>query len=232
MDIILIPGMWLDGSAWEQVVPLLERAGHRAHPVTLPGMESKDADRTKVTLDEWVSAVTRVIDDADPAAKVVLVGHSAGSAVAHAALDARADRVAHIFYVGGFPSADGHHLVDGYEAEGGEIPLPDWSGFDDADIADLDEAARAEFRARAIPAPELLLRDQVRLTDDRRHDVPATEVCTEYTAKALRDWMNEDPNALTEFRTARHLEYVDLHSGHWPQFTRPEDLATVILDRL
>jgi len=231
MDIILIPGMWLDGSTWEKVVPPLERAGHRAHPVTLPGM-SAGADRAKITLDEWISAVTSVIDDADPAAKVVLVGHSAGSGLVHAALDARADRVAHIFYVGGFPSSDGEPLNGGFEIKDGEIPLPDWSEFDDADIADLDDAAKAEFRARAIPVPELIQRDKVHLTDDRRHDVPATEVCTEYTAKNLRDWMAEDPNALTELRTARHLDYVDLNSGHWPQFTRPDDLATVILDRV
>jgi len=38
--------MWLDGSSWEAVLPVLERAGHRAHPRTLPGMESKDADRS------------------------------------------------------------------------------------------------------------------------------------------------------------------------------------------
>jgi hypothetical protein len=35
-DIILVPGMWLDGSSWEAVPPVLERAGHGAHPLTLP----------------------------------------------------------------------------------------------------------------------------------------------------------------------------------------------------
>jgi hypothetical protein len=45
MDIILIPGLWLDRSSWEKVVPLLEQMGHRIYPTTLPHMESKDADR-------------------------------------------------------------------------------------------------------------------------------------------------------------------------------------------
>ena len=36
-DLILVPGMWLDGSSWDAVVlPVLESAGHRAHPLTLP----------------------------------------------------------------------------------------------------------------------------------------------------------------------------------------------------
>jgi hypothetical protein len=46
MDLIPIPGLWLDGSSWERVVPTLERAGHRTHPLTLPGMEAKEAGVT------------------------------------------------------------------------------------------------------------------------------------------------------------------------------------------
>ena len=104
MDIILIPGLWLDGSSWDEVVPVLEQAGHRTHALTLPGMESKDADRSEITLRDHVDAVIAAIDSVDPAdGKVVLVGHSAGGAIAHAAVDARPDRVARVVYVGGSP---------------------------------------------------------------------------------------------------------------------------------
>jgi hypothetical protein len=34
----MVPGVWLDGSSWEAVLPVLERAGLRAHPLTLPGI--------------------------------------------------------------------------------------------------------------------------------------------------------------------------------------------------
>ena len=37
MDIVLLAGLWLDGSAWDAVVPELDRLGHRARPLTLPG---------------------------------------------------------------------------------------------------------------------------------------------------------------------------------------------------
>ena len=57
MDIILIHGLWLDGSTWDAVVPHLEAAGHRPHALTLPGMESKDADRSGITLSDHVDAV-------------------------------------------------------------------------------------------------------------------------------------------------------------------------------
>jgi len=155
MDIILIPGLWLDGSAWDEVVPLLEQAGHRAHAITLPGMESKDADRSKVTMRDWIDAVTQVIDTVDPAGgQVALVGHSLGSAIASVALDARADRVARVYYVGGFPTGGGKALAAGFEVRDDEIPFPDWSEFDDADIADLDDAARqGEASEHRLPRP-------------------------------------------------------------------------------
>src|SRR5262245_13468107 len=105
MDIILVPGLWLDGSSWEQVVPVLEQAGHRAYPLTLPGMESRDADRSRVSRRDHVDAVVAAVDAVD--GPVVLVGHSAGAQVAYAAVDARPGRVAHAVYVGGFPVGDG-----------------------------------------------------------------------------------------------------------------------------
>ena len=35
MHIILIPGLWLDASSWDGIVPTLQSAGHVTHAVTL-----------------------------------------------------------------------------------------------------------------------------------------------------------------------------------------------------
>ena len=228
MDIILIPGLWLDGSSWDDVVPVLEHAGHRTHPITLPGMESKDADRAGITLRDHVDAVVATIDAADDG-KVVLVGHSAGGAIAHAAVDARPDRVARVVYVGGFPTPDGGAIADGFAAEHGEVPLPEWSAFEGEDLADLDDAARSEFRQRAIPSPELVTRDRQQLSDERRYDVPVTVISTEFTSSMLRGWIDQGLAPVQEFTKIRAVEYVDLPTGHWPQFTRPAELALVII---
>jgi pimeloyl-ACP methyl ester carboxylesterase/uncharacterized damage-inducible protein DinB len=227
MDIILIPGLWLDGSSWEKVVPILEEAGHRTHVLTLPGMESADADRSKVTRRDHVNAVVDAIDAADQ--RVVLVGHSAGGAMAHAAADARPGRVAHVVYVGGFPIGDGGTGPGEYPAVNGEVPLPEWADFDAADLADLDDKALAGFRERAIPSPGGVALDPQQLSDERRYDVPVTVICTEFTADMLRDWIARDMAPVREFTRIRDVTYVDLPTGHWPQFTRPEDLASVIL---
>src|SRR5919204_6994071 len=82
MEIVLVPGLWLHGSSWDAVTPTLESAGHRVRALTLPGMESKDADRTAVTRADQVGAVVAAIDDAD--GPVLLVGHSAGGGIVHA----------------------------------------------------------------------------------------------------------------------------------------------------
>ena len=59
--------------------------------------------------------------------------------------------------------------------------------------------------------------------------MPATAVCPEYTGEQLREWIAEGEAPVQEFPKLRDLEYVDLPTGHWPQFTRPDDLAQVIL---
>jgi pimeloyl-ACP methyl ester carboxylesterase len=233
MDVILIPGFWLDASSWDTVVPALEQAGHRARALTLPGMESADADRSQITLRDHIDAVIDVIDSLDPArGKVVLVGHSGGGAVAHGAVDARPDRVDRVVYVDSGPLGDGGVINDELPAVNGEVPLPDWSVFDDEDLVDLDDELRAAFRARAIPTPLRVATDPQRLSDERRYDVPVTLIACEFPSVMLREWMAQGHPYVAELARIREFDYIDLPTGHWPQFTRPADLSRAILASL
>ena len=230
MHIFLIPGLWLDGATWDLVTPTLEKAGHRTHPLTLPGLESRDADRSGITQADHIAAVVAAIDSVDPAdGQVVVVGHSMGAGIASIAVDARVDRVARAIYVGGFPAADGGPLSTDFSGENGEVPLPDLATFDDADLADLDEAALEAFRARAIPVPERVLTDVVRMTDERRYTVPVTVICPEFSGATLRGWIDSGAGPVQEFTKIHDVTYVDVPTGHWPQFSRPEELARAIL---
>jgi len=227
MDIVLIPGLWLDGSSWNEVTPALERAGHRAHPLTLPGMESRDADRSEITLRDHVDAVVAVIDSLD--GPVVLVGHSGGGPIAYAAADLRPDRITRLIYVDSWPNGPGQCINDSLPAEGGEVPLPDWSEFDDEDLVDLDDDRRAAFRDRAIPSPVQVARGAQQLSDERRYDVPATIIACEFTGAQLREWLAQGEPSLQEIAKLRDVTFVDLPTGHWPQFTRPADLGQTIV---
>ena len=128
MDIILVPGMWLDGSAWAEVADVLAEAGDRPRALTLPGMEAVDADRSGITLRDHVDAVVAAIDavgeGADDPPKVLLVGHSAAAGIAWSAVDARPERVARAVLVSGFPGGDGEALAAGYPADRGECRSP------------------------------------------------------------------------------------------------------------
>jgi len=219
MDIILIPGFWLDGSSWGKVVPALEKQGHRVRALTLPGLESADADRSGIRLRDHVDAVVAAVDE----------GHSGGGAIAHAAVDARPDRVARLVYVDSGPVGDGQAINDGMPAVDGGIPLPEWSEFGDDDLRDLDDDLRRAFRARAVPEPAAVASDPQVLTDKRRYDVPATIVACEYSSDRLREWIAQGHPYAAELALMRDVEYIDLPTGHWPQFTRPAELGKAIL---
>src|SRR5215212_9888405 len=45
----------------------------------------------------------------------------------------------------------------------------------------------------------------------------------------LRGWIDQGLAPVRELAGLRQVEYVDLPTGHWPQFTRPEELARAIL---
>jgi len=75
----------------DDVAGPLREAGHTVHTPTLPGLESKAANREGIGQRDHVDAVIALIDSTTT--PVVLVGHSGGGAIAHAAVDARPDRV-------------------------------------------------------------------------------------------------------------------------------------------
>jgi pimeloyl-ACP methyl ester carboxylesterase len=223
VDILLIAGMWLDGSAWADVVPELEALGHRPVPVTLPGQG--DGAPT-ATLYEQVAAVLAAVDAS--AGPPLVVGHSAACTLAWLAADARPDRVAGVALIGGFPNGDGKKYFDVFEAVDGTVAFPGWEPFEGPDAADLDAPARARIAAAAIAVPQGVTDGVVRLTDERRFDVPVVLVCPEFTPDDARKWI--ESGDAPELARATRLEYVDIDSGHWPMFTKPARLARILAD--
>ena len=63
--IILVPGFWLGAWAWDEVAAALRADGHDVTALTLPGLESVDADRSAITLSDHVDAISEAVH-ADP----------------------------------------------------------------------------------------------------------------------------------------------------------------------
>ena len=67
------------------------------------------------------------------------------------------------------------------------------------------------------------------LKDPRRYDVPVTVIACEFSSDLLRQWIAGGHPYVTELASITDYDLVDLPTGHWPQFTKPVELAAAIL---
>ena len=221
MDIVLIGGLWLGGSAWDKVVPQLEARGHRPVPVTLPGQGDGNES---ATLADQVAVVLAAVDAA--AGRPMVVGHSAAATLAWLAADARPGQISKIAMIGGFPSSDGEAYFDSLPIRDGALPFPGWAEFEGPDSADLDDTAKQAFASAAIPLPEGVARGVVRLADARRHEVPVVLVCPEFTPAQAKEWIGQ--GEVPELAESKNVSYADIDSGHWPMISAPAELARIL----
>lgn len=222
MDILLVAGLWLDGSAWNNVAAQLEDRGHRAVPVTLPGQGDGN---TSATLADQTAAVVAAVDAA--AGKPMVVGHSAACSLAWLAADARPAKISKIALIGGFPSSDGEAYFDSsFPSRDGAMPFPGWGEFEGPDSADLDDAAKQAIASAAIPVPEGVTRGVITLADERRYDVPVVLVCPEFSPAEAREWI--DHGEVPELAKSKNVSFLDIDSGHWPMISAPAELARLL----
>ncbi|HEX3930292.1 MAG TPA: alpha/beta fold hydrolase [Nocardioides sp.] len=231
MDIILIPGLWLTAPSWDSVAGGLEKAGHVPHALTLPGMHSPDGRRHGVTRQDHVDAVVAAVDAVDGGRPVLLVGHSMGGVLAWAAAAERLDRVSGVVFVASEPAVP-EQSASMFPVVGDDVPLPPWGFFDDEMVADLDDDLRSRIRDEAVPSPVRAVTDGLSFDGgegDRLHDLPVTMVTAEYDAAQLQQWVAAGESGTEEIARLRAVTWVDLHSGHWPQYSRVDDTVDAVL---
>ena len=223
--IVLVPGFWLGAWAWDEVAAALRGEGNKVTAVTLPGLESADADRSKITMSDHVEAICKAVRAAG--APVVLAVHSGAGAPGYGASDRVPELIAAMVYVDTGPAKG---ALDP-DFKGAEKPLPSPKDLaDNENLSGLSEEQLETFRRRASPEPGAALREAAKLTNDARLDVPSTVVCTGYTSAQYKDAVKEGQAWLAGLTELRHVTYVDLPTSHWPMWSRPRELARIIGD--
>ena len=224
--IVLVPGFWLGAWAWDEVTIALRADGHDVSALTLPGLESAEADRSAITMSDHVDAICEALRAAET--PVVLAVHSGTGFAGYAASDRLPERIAAMVYVDSAPGIGAMNA----DFEGVEMPLPSQEELAaDENLDGLTEEQLETFRQRAVPQPGGVLREGAELTNDARRDVPSTVICTGFPSEKVKAYAEEhNPAWLAGLAELRDVTWVDLPTSHWPMWSRPQELADLIHD--
>ena len=223
--IVLVPGFWLGAWAWDEVAEALRADGHDVTALTLPGLESADADRSSITLSDHVDAIVEAVEAAGP--PVVLAVHSGTGASGYAASDRIPEKLAAMVYVDSGPATGA--LDPNFEGDELSLPSPEDLAREE-NLDGLSDQQLATFRERAVPEPGGVLRGEPALTNDARLDVPSVAICTGFTSDQYQDALEEGYAWLGGFGELKNITWVDLPTSHWPMWSRPQELAKIIGD--
>jgi pimeloyl-ACP methyl ester carboxylesterase len=216
---VLVPGGWKGSWAYEAVVPLLERAGHAVHALTLTGLRPDDDTATVATanLDTHAEDVLRLLDRAH-LTNVTLVGHSYGGMVTAAAADRADGRISRLVQLDAYVPRDGESC---------------WSSTNDhfrevfaAGAATTGYAVRppGDRDPRRRPHPLASFLQTIRLTGaiDR---VPRREFIY------CSGWEDQTPFAelRTRLQTDPEWQVHDLPTRHDAMHEAPEAVAALLL---
>ena len=221
--IILVPGFWLGGWAWDDVAAALRAEGHDVSAVTLPGLESADADRSAITMSGHVDAICQAVTAAGR--PVVLAVHSGASVPGYAASDRVPGRIAAMVYVDTGPAATPINT----DIDGAEWPLPPWSDLDE-NLDGISQEQLETFRERAVPEPAAAIREGTALSNLARLDIPSTVICTAFSSDEYKAAVAEGVSFLSGLAELRNVTYIDLPTSRWPMWSRPAELAAIIGD--
>lgn len=160
---------------------------------------------------------------------VVLVAHSGAGAPTSVLLDQEPTAIARVVYVDSGPSSDGSASDASVPPEVDEVPLPPFEQLSEgASLEGLSMDHLERFRARAVPEPGPVMRGPLHLRNDARRDVPSTIIACSFPSGVVMQMAHQGHPMMAEVATLRDLEVVDLPTGHWPMWSRPNDLAAAI----
>jgi pimeloyl-ACP methyl ester carboxylesterase len=225
---VLVPGAWLGAWAWRRVVPLLERGGSAAYPLTLTGMGDRvHLASPQVGIETAIQDVVNAIDY-EGLEDIVLVGHSFAGKVVAAVADRAPERVGLVLYVDAFRPQKVRTPQGSFEPnefgglKPGEWTVPFTEGILDSVGKDVKGADRKWMLSKATPWPAKHSSEPVTLSKNFDSVKSAYVFCT-----GGGDPVDEILKGKWGKLDGPHRV---LGSGHWPMITKPAQLARAMLE--
>lgn len=234
---VFVHGAFQDASSWDDVIPELERQGHRAVAVELPGRNGDSTPHATLGLTDYVEAISTAIEPiGEP---VVLVGHSFGGISISAFAERSPEQVARLVYLAAYLPVNGDSLAGLAEQDKD-------NGFNDENFLvnqDFTTASVLEADRLGIFCQECTDAQGQRLLS-AFHDEPLAPMSTpvQVTADGLgrvtktyvftRDDKAISP-ALQKAMVGRSPVdlTVELGGGHVPFLTRPNEVVDTVTAR-
>ena len=225
--ILLVPGYWLGAWAWDEVLQHLTAAGLHAMAMTLPGLDDQDPERDTRTLDDQAAAIQDIIESTE--GEVVLVGHSGANGPVSLVLERSPRRIRRVVWVDSGPMTPGGAFAPDLPKAVEELPLPDFDVLgQQASLEGLSVEHLDRFRNKAVAEPGSVARASVQLTNDARLSVPTTLVCCSLPSAQVLELAAAGHPMFAEVDRLEQVDLIDLPTGHWPMWSRPEALAEAI----
>ena len=217
-NIVLVHGLWADGSSWSKVIPILKNAGHRVIAVQL-------AERS---LAEDVATVKRAIDLVG--GPTILVGHSFGGfVITNAAYNNQ--NVTGLVYVSAFAPDEGESAVNFVPVE--SLP-PGLLVFDSGGFAYLNPEMFPQAFAQDVNTTEA---ETLAVVQKPAHQSLFTEPSGPPAWKQLPTWFEVSegdhiipPDAQRMFAQRMNATTISLNSSHASPVSHPDEIAQLILD--
>jgi pimeloyl-ACP methyl ester carboxylesterase len=239
MHFVLIHGGFHGAWCWSRTVPELEKLGHLASAIDIPGHGERVHE--EATMAGRLDAVLDVLQSGD-----VLVGHSGGGLEVTRAADAAPELVSHVVYLAAALPLEGRLMQDAliYRDDGGVEGDYDVTGM--LEHLHFNDDGSMEF-ADAEGAKQLFYHDcddeTVRwafeqLTPESAGDTATTPISVPrfWEADLPRSFVlcledRAQPRWLADV-TARRLgvEPLSIKASHSPFLSRPAELAQVLVE--
>ena len=216
-NVLLVPGSWHGAWAYEDVAPRLTEAGVSVTVIDLPSNDGAAG------LADDAAAVRSALDDiGEP---TVVVGHSYGGiAVSEGA--AGSPQAVGLVYLAAFMLDVGESLLDAMQHQ-----LPDWISLDQA--AGSHIAERSEEVLYGDCSPEVAAKAAARLSRQSVAAIATPQTATAWQSLPSTYLICEEDRAVPppaqEAMSARATTVRRVPASHSPFFSRPDDVAEVVL---